>query len=163
MLTTVISEWKVTPRLTAKHTTHVYIRTNFYSLHCPHSDATLYIDLGDINVGQRYHNTQEYKQCSTMTSPPEQMCRVITVEKDAWLTCIWSIPIKILAEVEGKLGVVEWQLQVFAVIPEGTVLISFNLSPAFVPVKWKWVVQWCRDHSPWSDEGVTKLIKPLLL
>lgn len=65
----------------------------------------------------------------------------VSSEKDArWLTCIWSVPINVLAEVEEKLGVVEWQLQLFAVLPEETVSISFNLSPLFVPV-YKWVVQ----------------------
>lgn len=52
-------------------------------------------------------------------------------ESDAWLTRIRSVSINILAEVEQKLGAVEWQLQLLAVLPEEAVLISINLRPLF--------------------------------
>lgn len=45
------------------------------------------------------------------------------MEEGAELTCIRSVSINVLVEVQEELGVVEWQLQLFAVLPEETDLL----------------------------------------
>lgn len=119
---------KVSLWLTVKHTMHTHQHSN--SHYCTQSKATFciwiyvlisgFIILIWIQTESLYHN----------------LCRCVKWDNSeyAWLTCIWGVPINVLAEVEDKLGVVEWQLQLFAVSPEGTVLISFNITPLFSTV-----------------------------
>lgn len=107
-------------------TMQVYKHTNFHSHYCKQCNAkTLYIDLSDIvrvtAVLYHSHECKTVPQTDITTSANEQQWR-----KEAWLTCVWSVSINVLAEVEEKLGVVGWQLQLFAVLPEERVSISFN-------------------------------------
>lgn len=107
-------------------TMQVYKRTNFHSHYCKQCNAkTLYIDSGDIvrvTAAFHYlHKSKTVRQTDITASADEKQWR-----KEAWLTCVWSVSVNVLAEVEEKLGVVEWQLQLFAVLPEETVSISFN-------------------------------------
>lgn len=108
------------------------------------------------------------KTCGACTHTPKastftKLCKCAKRNKDEWLTCIWSAVVNVLTEVEEKLCVVEWQLQLLAVLPGGTVSIHTSISPLFAS-PWGMEFDGMRQvHLPRSNVGVTKLIKPLLL